>query len=93
MRKWPLFYFSLCLIFSVNIEISSACFGGGFFNYPYGYPNAQMYPPQQQNGSGKGNNSSGQPPAWPPMYPTTGIAGAFDNLGAGIANSGTLLGS
>lgn len=95
--------FSFCLILLVNIKKSSTCFpGGGIPNmygnpypnngYPYnGYPYGPGYgspQPNQITGNGTANQNPAAPPPPNYMYPTTGIAGAFDNLGNAVFRAG-----
>lgn len=71
-------------------------YGYPYNNYLYGngYPNAIAAPNQNANQSSKQNNQQNAQTAQIAtfanayMYPTTGIAGAFDNIGRTIANVG-----
>lgn len=92
-----------CVIFFLNFQQCLACLpGGGMFNsysnpYPYnnylygnGNPNAIAAPNQNANQNSKQSPQTAQNAAFANayMYPTTGIAGAFDSIGQTIANVG-----
>lgn len=85
--------FWVILIFQVNI---SSAFLWNLFNGYFGYGmgiQPSIYATSTPTNQTNQTNPNAQ--AWPAMayaYPTTGIAGAFDNLGAGAAGAAVGLG-